>query len=239
MYQAIAPLIDHPTDEPGWRLAQWPWIVVAVDALIGVGRVDTARAELDELATVIAAPPSDLSAVDLARLSGRLAEADGDLEQAERHYRAGADARDGLPYGRGRVLLAYGRLLRRMGRRGDAVDQLRRARAELAALGATPTSARATRSSLRVVRWSRPAPRITSGSHRLSSASLTSLLKDSPTGKSPPVSMSAPRPSSITSGTSSPSCTSRPAANSGARFPWVATSPPRARAPRERTGARP
>ena len=36
------------------------------------------------------------------------------------------------------MLLAYGRLLRRMGRRGDAVDQLRRARAELAALGATP-----------------------------------------------------------------------------------------------------
>ncbi len=137
MYQAIAPLI-RPTDELGWRLAQWPWIVVAVDALIGVGRVDTARAELDELATVIARRHLTSPAVDLARLRGRLAEADGDLEQAERHYRAGADARDGLPYGRGRVLLAYGRLLRRMGRRGDAVDQLRRARAELAALGATP-----------------------------------------------------------------------------------------------------
>ena len=61
MYQAIAPLIDCPTDEPGWRLAEWPWIVVAVDALIGVGRVDTARGRARRAGHRHRAPSSDVS----------------------------------------------------------------------------------------------------------------------------------------------------------------------------------
>jgi DNA-binding CsgD family transcriptional regulator len=138
MYQAIASLVDRSIDERGDRLRQWPWLVVAVDALIGSGRVDAARAELDELASLVEQRTLTSPAAELARLRGGLAEANGDLPQAEEHYRAGVDAPDAMPYARGRVLLAHGRLLRRMGRRRDAVGQLRRARAELAALGATP-----------------------------------------------------------------------------------------------------
>ena len=43
MYQAMASLVDHPTNQPGERLGQWNWLVVGVDALIGVGRLEVAR----------------------------------------------------------------------------------------------------------------------------------------------------------------------------------------------------
>jgi DNA-binding CsgD family transcriptional regulator len=79
-----------------------------------------------------------LTATDLARLRGRIAEAEGDLAQADVHYATGAASPTAEPYARGRVLLAHGQLLRRRGRHADAVERLRRARAEFAVLGALP-----------------------------------------------------------------------------------------------------
>ena len=98
MYQAMASLVDHPTNQPGERLGQWNWLVVGVDALIGVGRLEVARALLAGLAALVAQRNLLTPAVELARLRGRLAEAADDLAQAELQYRTGAEASGAMPY---------------------------------------------------------------------------------------------------------------------------------------------
>ena len=79
----------------------------------------------------------------LAWLRGWLAEQRGDPEQAQEIYQHGEDVGDTpSPVYTARLLLAHGRLLRRMGNSKDAVERLRGANALFAGLRAAPFIAR-------------------------------------------------------------------------------------------------
>ena len=79
----------------------------------------------------------------LAWLDGWLAELRGNPEEARRIYQRGEDAASTQsPFFMARLLLAHGRLLRRMGQRHPAVERLRRAHDVFLALRAVPFIAR-------------------------------------------------------------------------------------------------
>ena len=79
---------------------------------------------------------------DATRLRGQLAEASGDLVGAQLAYEEGLAGDGTLPLPVGRLELAHGSVLRRVGDKRAAISQLRRARHRLADLGAEPFVAR-------------------------------------------------------------------------------------------------
>jgi DNA-binding CsgD family transcriptional regulator len=102
------------------------WRPLLAEGLIGSGQAEWAVAVVDRLRTengqVAYAQPA------IAWLDGWLAEQRGNPEEALRIYQRGEDtASTQSPIYTARLLLANGRLLRRMGQRRPAVDRLRRA----------------------------------------------------------------------------------------------------------------
>lgn len=115
------------------------WRALELDALVGLGRLDDADAALAELGAV---PASGLAsgAMVAARLRGNLAVARGDMDGAEQAFLlAGHLARSlSLPFQTAMLERDDGRRLRRAGDRQGAVACLRKARGQLASLGARP-----------------------------------------------------------------------------------------------------
>jgi DNA-binding NarL/FixJ family response regulator len=109
----------------------------AVEALVGVGRLDEAQALLGRFERY--ATPEDVWAASaLLRGEALILLAQGDAEAARD---AAADAATGFeaagfPFDRGRSLLVAGDALRRMGERRQAADQLETAKELFAQLGA-------------------------------------------------------------------------------------------------------
>jgi ATP/maltotriose-dependent transcriptional regulator MalT len=122
--------------------ASWPWRVLLADGLLGSGELDEAQHTVVGLEELIARWQLSSATTDAARLRGRLAEATGDVEAAQTAYATGLAGRGRLPLPTARLQLSYGRLLRHLGAKRAAIDQLRQARQHLATLGARPYLAR-------------------------------------------------------------------------------------------------
>lgn len=138
MFDAVSPLLDRIAGDPRYPLSPWPWMVVVIDALLGVGDTAGAEMQLDALDTLVQARRFIAPAAERARLRGRLAEVTDDADAAVIQYRTVLDSLDAHPYTRARTQLALGRLLGRIGRLKEATADLLSARAELSALGAAP-----------------------------------------------------------------------------------------------------
>jgi DNA-binding CsgD family transcriptional regulator len=115
------------------------WCALELDALVGLGRLDDVDAALAELGAV---PASGLApgAMIMARFRGNLAVARGDMDEAEESFvRAGHLAQSlSLPFQIAMLERDDGRRLRRAGDRQGAAACLRKARGQLASLGARP-----------------------------------------------------------------------------------------------------
>jgi len=113
------------------------WRPLLAEGLIGAGQVESAAGVLAQLRAV-SGQVAYLEAA-LAWLDGWLAELRGRPEEAQRIYQRGEDTASlQSPVYTARLLLAHGRLLRRMGQRHPAADRLRRASDLYLALRAAP-----------------------------------------------------------------------------------------------------
>ncbi len=113
------------------------WRPLLAEGLIGTGQAEPAADVLAQLRAV-SGQVAYLQAA-LAWLDGWLAELRGRPEEAQRIYQRGEDtASTQSPVYSARLLLAHGRLLRRMGQRHPAAQRLRRASDLYLALGAAP-----------------------------------------------------------------------------------------------------
>ncbi len=142
MADALGPWRDDPALDGRSRVYAVLWRPLLAEGLIGSGQAEPAAAVLDQLRA--AGGQVRYLRPALAWLDGWLTEQQGSPERALKIYAGGEDtASVQSPVYTARLLLAYGRLLRRTGNRKDAVERLRRARAVFAALRAAPFTERA------------------------------------------------------------------------------------------------
>jgi DNA-binding CsgD family transcriptional regulator len=141
MASALRPWQNADALDNRSRLYAVLWRPLLVEGLIGAGDLAQATAVLDRLR----ADNGQVSYLQpaLAWLAGWLAEQRGTPDEAQRVYAAGeAAAGPDCPVYKARLLLAHGRLLRRMGNRKDAAGRLRQAGDIYRALRAEPFIAR-------------------------------------------------------------------------------------------------
>lgn len=137
---AVDPLLHlgflNRVGEPGIL----PWRELYMDALVGLGRCDEAEVLLRPLEALADDREDAAWLTGVCRIRGDLEAARGNRGRAEDAYRAGLDAARTCehPFDRARLQLAYGRFLRRHGRRAMAATSLEVAREGLARLGALP-----------------------------------------------------------------------------------------------------
>jgi ATP/maltotriose-dependent transcriptional regulator MalT len=128
-----------PERGPRREMGLFWWPIHLVSALVKLGSVDEAEAELT-VATRHARPGETRTAAGIARVRGQLAAARQDLDQARACFTqataAADDHVDALE--QAQALEAYGRFLRRRGERRAAIGQLQDARARYQALRAAP-----------------------------------------------------------------------------------------------------
>jgi DNA-binding CsgD family transcriptional regulator len=130
MADALGPWQDDATLDGRSRLYAGLWRPLLAEGLIGAGQTKQAAAVVDRLR----ADSGQVGYLQpaLAWLDGWLAEQRGAPEEALRIYQRGEEEAEappitGSPVHAARLLLAHGRLLRRTGKRRDAVRRLRRA----------------------------------------------------------------------------------------------------------------
>lgn len=123
-------------DEPGVV----PWHDLLVDAWVAVGEHDPAAALLDWWEPRTADRRRHSTQAAAARARGNLEAARRNPAAAERAFRAGLEHAEQVddPFGQAVLEAAYGRFLRRIGRRAAASAQLQGARDTFARLGARP-----------------------------------------------------------------------------------------------------
>jgi DNA-binding NarL/FixJ family response regulator len=142
MADALRPWRDDATLDGRSRLYAVLWRPLLAEGLIGSGQVKQAAAIVDRLR----ADSGQVGYLQpaLAWLEGWLAEQRGDPEQALQIYQRGEEGTaTGSPVHAARLLLAHGRLLRRTGKRRDAIQRLRRASDLYQSLRAEPFIAQA------------------------------------------------------------------------------------------------
>jgi DNA-binding CsgD family transcriptional regulator len=142
LHHTAVDLLNGPVRDHLDRLGLWPGQVLVIEALLDAGEQDAASRALARLTELIATGGATAAGVDVARLRGRLAEADRDPARARASYQAGAQLPAGLPLPAARLALAHGSLLRRLGERRAAIARLRSAHAGFVALAARPFLAR-------------------------------------------------------------------------------------------------
>lgn len=129
------PVVAEAVSEPGY----WPWTEPLVSALVSLGRLDEAGELLRTYVGRVGergGPPSAVAGS--ARARGRLAAARGELAEAREAFEAAIAQLQGTPLRveRAHTLFAYGQVLRRAGKRGEAEPLLTAARDGYAAIGA-------------------------------------------------------------------------------------------------------
>ena len=138
---ALTPVARMPDregiDEPG---ARWSWQELHADALVSLCRLDEAETVLaahEELATARGLRSAMAAA---ARVRGNLEAARRRSDAADAAFRLGLEHAEaaGIPFDEARVRAAFGRFLRRSGRRSAAIAQLGAARTHFLRLGARP-----------------------------------------------------------------------------------------------------
>jgi DNA-binding CsgD family transcriptional regulator len=140
MADALGPWQDDAALDERGRLYAVLWRPLLAEGLIGSGQAEQATAALEQMG----AENGQVSYLGpaLAWLAGWLAEQRGAPEQAGEIYQHGEDtASRESPVYTARLLLAHGRLLRRIGQRRLAVERLRRAEDLYRALRAVPFTA--------------------------------------------------------------------------------------------------
>ena len=141
MSDALSPWQEESELDARARMWAVLWRPLLVEGLIGSGQYSRAAAALDRLASQ-GAEVSYLRP-GLAWLQGWLADQQGSPEAALHRYQRGEEAAgEGSPVFNGRLLLAHGRLLRRLGQRRPALDRLRGADELFVKLRAEPFVAR-------------------------------------------------------------------------------------------------
>jgi DNA-binding CsgD family transcriptional regulator len=130
-----------------------------IEALIGLGALDQARAQVERLAERARVFPRPWILVMRGRCRGLLLAAEGDLDGADAALQEALAAHENLemPFERGRTLLAYGQVLRRRNSRRAARAALEEALATFAGLGAPVWADRAAVELTRVPRRRAPA----------------------------------------------------------------------------------
>jgi DNA-binding CsgD family transcriptional regulator len=128
-------------DDPG----HWPWAHLYAEALVDSERLEEAGAFLSEHEAIATAYGRRSAQARLARVRGRLQALTG--EPAEAAFAASVEqlAELGMPFELGLSELAYGRFLRRDGRRRAAAERLRAAVRRFESLHAQPSLERALR----------------------------------------------------------------------------------------------
>jgi DNA-binding CsgD family transcriptional regulator len=123
-------------DEPG----VFPWRELRAEALVSLGRLDEAEAVLAPLEALASVRGRRFWIANAARVRGTLEAARDDHDRARAAFESGLRELDGLPVPFHRALLtdAYGRFLRRAGKRHAANRQLHAARDTYLALAARP-----------------------------------------------------------------------------------------------------
>jgi DNA-binding CsgD family transcriptional regulator len=129
--------------------AAWPVLPNEIEALVGLGELDTAETFLRELEERGRALDSPWALSQAARCRGLLMAAQGRLDDALPCFDAALDVHRRMPgaFERARTFLAQGRTLRRMKRRREARAALEAARAVFEDLG-TPLWTEQTREAL-------------------------------------------------------------------------------------------
>jgi DNA-binding NarL/FixJ family response regulator len=141
MADALGAWADDAALDGRSRLYAALWRPLLAEGLIGSGQLDAAGQVLTTLRAGSGQVP--YLAPGLAWLDGWLAEQSGDPQAALAVYARGAEGgAAGSPVHRARLLLAYGRLLRRTGQRRPAIERLRQASDLYTALRAQPFIAR-------------------------------------------------------------------------------------------------
>jgi ATP/maltotriose-dependent transcriptional regulator MalT len=117
-----------------------PWRILFAEALIRTERFDDAEAAVSDIEDLAEANPSPLTTIHALRLRGVLEDARGRGDSAERALSEGhlIAGRSQLPFASAQLELAYGRLLRRAGKRRRAIAQLQSARQRFVRMGARP-----------------------------------------------------------------------------------------------------
>jgi len=138
--RALEPVVGVDAREGVVEPALWPWQDLYGDALVSAGRLAEAEVFLAPREELAAARERGSMIARLARARGRLEAARGRIPAAERAFRRGLVEveRLPLPFQRALLELAYGRVLRRAGRRRAAAERLRAAGERLAGLRARP-----------------------------------------------------------------------------------------------------
>ena len=138
--ELIEPVRYGPAMESLVRIGSFSWMMTAlVSALVQVGRLDDAEAELEVYDGLLqgrrTATPARVSA-----LRAELALARGDTASARAEYSEAlaGDGLDTFPFHRARILAAAGHLERSVGNRRHALELLSEARRLLTELRATP-----------------------------------------------------------------------------------------------------
>nr|WP_277352206.1 LuxR family transcriptional regulator [Knoellia sp. DB2414S] len=128
------PDLAEAVAEPGY----WPWVELLATALVSLGRVDEADELLAPHEARVAGLGHRSATARLARARGRVFAARGELEEARASFTSAVAALDGLPLRveRAHTQFAYGQVLRRAGKRGEADPLLTAARDGYAAFGA-------------------------------------------------------------------------------------------------------
>jgi DNA-binding CsgD family transcriptional regulator len=138
---ALLPVARMPgregIDEPG---ALWPWQELYADALIRLDRTEEAETVLVALEMLATSRGHAGAIASAARVRGNLEAARRHAELADAAFRSGMECteRRCAPFDRARLEAAYGRFLRRAGKRGAGLKALRAARERFDALGARP-----------------------------------------------------------------------------------------------------
>jgi DNA-binding CsgD family transcriptional regulator len=137
------PELAEAVAEPGW----WPWVELLSTALVSLGRLDEAAQLLGRHEERVVASGHRSAVARLARARGRLLAARGELDAARESFDAAMTALEGLPLRveRAHTQFAYGQVLRRAGKRGEADPLLTAARDGYAAIGAVVLVARCER----------------------------------------------------------------------------------------------
>ena len=140
MHEALSAYSDPAVHDPVDRIGVLPWRALRVEALLGLGRVDEAEAELTKLEQRLAGRPPGWSALEAARLRCEIAEARSATATARRAYRQAMELAERVPaeLSRARLEIGHGRHLLAAGERRPAVDLLRAAHERLERLGAAP-----------------------------------------------------------------------------------------------------
>jgi ATP/maltotriose-dependent transcriptional regulator MalT len=137
---ALVPLLDDPLRTFLDRLGVVPWRILHAEALLGLGRLEEAEQVITELegSAFVRDPPA--ARLEALRLRGAIEDAKGNGERAESVLAAGDSlaAQHELPFGRALLETTYSQVLRRTGRRREAISHLRSARERFATMRARP-----------------------------------------------------------------------------------------------------